>query len=406
MTTSGQTTFAPTTPGMNYRDGKLYFFKATRIKVVKVADGPQCWEKRKKDPVFRHVFPPPAISASAFKLVLQPSVTPDYVHWSAKVEAEFLSENLDQTIIEAMSRYKYEHWRMCALIMRVDGLDLVQSNPGLAYLVASNNLFAGRCQQPWRRARSMMRWKRTRILQQCGFSATSSVVKILSRIDPATLRYPLVANLRRVLCGPDLRARKHLCFLPRITPVVLRILGNSELLSRVTGGFLEELSRPDAEGKNRMTFMYNDVLRMTREMEVLPDHCRNVADLKRVHDRLVDDYNTSFFMKNVERVPLPPGPIPDLVSTSLTVEHIQDTVALARWAIQQQNCLASYHQIAMDGDVHLYRITAPEEASLSVVHRDGRWQIGEIAGKGNGPVGKETLQRVNTWACEFQYLRR
>jgi hypothetical protein len=392
--------FVPTSPGMNCRDGKLFLFKATVVTVVKVADGPQCWKKRKREPVFRPVFPPPAISASAFSLVLQPSVTPDYVHWSAKVEAEFLEKNLDRNILEAMARYRYEHWRMCALTMRADGLDLVQANPGLAYLVASNNLFAGRCCRPWRRARSMMHWKRTRILEQCGFPARPSVVKILSRIDPATLRYPTLVVLRRLLVRANPAARKRLGHLPRITPLVLRILATPSLAKFAEGGFLDELAQAAPSVHNAMSFMFNDALRMAREMDAPIGRCRGFDDLKRIHDRLVDDYNTSFFSENVAPATLPPGPIPDLVSASLTVEHIQDTVALARWAIQQRNCLASYHQSAMDGKIHLYRITAPEEASLSVVHRDGQWHLGEIAGKENAPVGEDTLRQINTWFCD------
>jgi len=378
---------------MNYRDGKLYYFKATKIKVVKVTDGPQCWEKRKGDPIFRHVFPPPAISEGAFKLVLQPATVPDYVHWTAKVEAEFLDGNIDRDILEAMSRYRYEHWRMCALAMRADGTEMIRANPGLAYLVASNNLFAGRCSQPWRRARSMMRWKRTRILGSCGFPDKESVVRIMSRIDPAILRYPLVVAIRRVLCGSDPRAKKQLTHMPRITLNGMRILNNPEWFSKVTGGFLAELVQPGNEG---MGIMFNEVLRMGRAIGEPLGQCRNWTDLRRIHDQLATETNQAI-IDDGERKPLPRPPIPDLVNKNFEIRHIADTIELAEWAQRQRNCLASYQQEALSGHFRFYRITKPEEASLSLVRRDGQWQINELAGKDNCPVSEMTRMLVENW---------
>jgi hypothetical protein len=396
MATSGQTMFTPATPGMNYRGGKLYIFKATRIKVVKVADGPRCWEKRKGDTVFRHVFPPPVISESAFMLALQSSDNQGYVHWTAKVEAEFLSGNIDRSIIEAMSRYKFEHWRMCALAMRANGLDLVCTNPGVAYLVASNNLFAGHCVHPWRRAREMVRWKRTRILESCGFPAKESVVRIMSRIEPATLRYPTLVVLRRLLGVTDSATRKRLGHLPRITPLTLRILGTPSLAKFAVGGLLDELAHAPPHAHNGMSVMFNDVLRMAREMDVPIGRCRGFDDLKRIHDRLVTAYNDTFLM--VERAMLPPAPIPEgVASDGFSIEHIDDTAELAKWAIKQNNCLASYHQAAISGEIHFYRITRPEDASLALIRQAGTWQVGQLAGQGNRPVGEATLRWVNTW---------
>jgi hypothetical protein len=367
--------------------------------VVKIADGPQCWEKAMDNPVFRRVFPPPMITKSAFRLVLRDGSVRGCNYRYARLEAEFLKRYLDLDLIKAMARYTFEHWRMCALAMRADGLDLVRTNPGLAYLVASNNLFAGRCKRPWHRARGMVRWKRTKILERCGFPATSSAVKIMSRIDPATLRYPVIDELRRVFAGSDLRARKYLCFLPRVTPVVTAILSESSQLARVTGGFLEEVSTLDDNAK--LIGMYYDIQRMVGEMECSKiGRFRRLADIARIHEMLVPKYNT-YFLGKVKRVSLPPGPIPDIVSAQLTVEHIRDTFELAAWGIRQHNCLASYHGIAMSGDVHLYRVTVPEEASLSLVHKDGRWTLDQLYGESNGPVMAYTRHLVDAWIRDY-----
>ena len=148
--------FKTPNPGINYKDGKLFLFEEERIVVMKIDDhGPRAWEKTVEEPFFKPAaFPNVGIFAA--RKIVSPPPEDEYIHWRDKEVMKFLNAHVDYPIIEQMAKFSHDKWQICGLAMRANGMDLIQSNPALAYIVALNNVFIGKCKKPWRRARSLM----------------------------------------------------------------------------------------------------------------------------------------------------------------------------------------------------------------------------------------------------------
>jgi hypothetical protein len=65
---------------------------------------------------------------------------------------------------------------------------------------------------------------------------------------------------------------------------------------------------------------------------------------------------------------------------------------------EQVNCVRTYAYRVAEGLVYIYRVLAPERATLSIMKRpDGSWRRSELAGYKNSIVRKETIRIIDTW---------
>jgi hypothetical protein len=92
--------------------------------------------------------------------------------------------------------------------------------------------------------------------------------------------------------------------------------------------------------------------------------------------------------------PYPPPPVPgtkDIIPLTST-EQLQDE----GWA--QGNCVATYQWRVLAGDTYIYKIMAPERATLAIVRgADGCWYRAELNGDGNCKVKPATERLVDMW---------
>jgi hypothetical protein len=72
--------------------------------------------------------------------------------------------------------------------------------------------------------------------------------------------------------------------------------------------------------------------------------------------------------------------------------------ALVEEGRKQHNCVAGYAERVAGGDTYIYRVLAPQRATLSLVRwPGGGWQIGELLQVGNQPVSAATRRLVQGW---------
>lgn len=65
--------------------------------------------------------------------------------------------------------------------------------------------------------------------------------------------------------------------------------------------------------------------------------------------------------------------------------------------------MATYATRVMSGDCYIYRVTAPERATLSIVYRaDGCWRRSELKGHRNRAVRAETIRVVDAWLRNYR----
>ena len=63
----------------------------------------------------------------------------------------------------------------------------------------------------------------------------------------------------------------------------------------------------------------------------------------------------------------------------------------------QKNCVAGYVRRVAHGNEFIYRVLAPERATLQVVQGRRGWRIGQLSGPENQPVSASTRVAVQNW---------
>jgi len=90
----------------------------------------------------------------------------------------------------------------------------------------------------------------------------------------------------------------------------------------------------------------------------------------------------------------PPPP----VSGTDSIVPLRAPQALVDEGRKQHNCVAGYAERVAGGDTYIYRVLAPQRATLSLVRwSGGGWQIGELLRAGNYPVSAATRRSVREW---------
>ena len=141
-----------------------------------------------------------------------------------------------------------------------------------------------------------------------------------------------------------------------------------------------------------------------RMQEDSPVTIRSCAHLHRVHDAHIERMNRTEF-RVVDPLPFPEPPLAPPCG-GLEVVPIRTELDLLQEGREQNNCVGSYASGIRAGIVYVYRVLAPERATLSIVPGGGgRWRLSEIRASHNRPVRPEFAQSAVNW-IEQQSLGR
>lgn len=290
------------------------------------------------------------------------------------------------------------HWHLLALLARVPGADeLAEGNLALAHAVASSWAFRSRPEpQPYRTARRIVQLRRPQIAEWLGFPARPAVVRVLAKVRPSALTVRGLHYLRRTLCSEPIP--KALLHLPSLDRCVLRIVTDPQLVAHVTHTFLEDANGDPAEsGLERLAYLLDDTLRMAGELGQRVGPLRSVKALRRVHDELAERPNLRA-NEELASIAIPPPPV---AGTDAIVPLVSGAELLAEGR-EMHHCVASYIRRVAAGQVYVYRVLAPERATLSLrSDRDG-WELEQIQGLANAPVEHETVLQVEAWLASMR----
>lgn len=290
------------------------------------------------------------------------------------------------------------HWHLITLLARVPGADeLAEGNLALAHAMASSWVFRPRSEsQPFRSARRVVRRRRPQIAEWLGFPARPAVVRVLAKVRPSALTVRGLLYLRRTLCSEPIP--KALLHLPSLDRCALRIVTDPQLVSHVTHSFLDDAnSDPTEAGLERVAYMLDDILRMAGELGQRLGPLRSVSELRRVHDELAESLNRSANEELASTI-IPPPPVAgtdEIVPLASAAEILVE-------GREMHHCVASYIRRVAAGQVYVYRVLAPERATLSLrSDRDG-WELDQLQGPGNAAVQHETVQQVQAWLARVR----
>lgn len=312
------------------------------------------------------------------------------------------AESFPPAIRQALSRFATRQWHMAKLAQLDGGLDLIKSNPGLAFCVASSWVFK-RNTHPWRSARRLLRLKRRDAAAWLGFPATESVVRLLGKVAPEACYAALLLNLRRAVNG-DLShdLLRALTFLPVLNADTLTLINSRTMLPRLTPALLRDIARrsllPDCTGEWRTLML--DSQRMLQRLPDAPEPgpLHSLTAYRRYHDALACQYNERFGHETEDRLddgsPLPPPPL----AGTLEIVPLSTPQEVHQEGVEQKNCVASYLDKVRRGHTYIYRVLAPQRATAEIAEQPpGCWRLVQLAGFKNRPVSQITWQAVESW---------
>lgn len=423
MTAPSTQAFVHATGHHGFRDDKYYRFTKTSVTVMAGWPRMLAWQRSARKPAWRMVRPdcgrpsldaPAACSGSC-------AISPDgersehcrrsegdclrahdpWLRWCTLIPLE---------IREAVAIYPERHWHLLSLAARCGqpAVDLMNSNPALAWALASSWVFrATPVQEPIRAARRLLAPGRSQldILAWLGFPATRAARRVLRKVDPRSIRVNSLLALHSGMRDPHVMQLLH--HLPTLNHGAIRLASDPALRPWVTPQLLRDvvttgnspygnMSRDRTEHHYANAAMQlQDCLRMLDFLEMDRRELRAVRTVHELGDRHEDLVHQ---MRNTDGVPrvrlnLPPAPFPGTAE----IIPLQSEQALLEEGRAMSHCVGSYGPLVADGSTAVYRVMAPERATLAIARQGDTWHISDLKLARNRDAAPATLRAVKQW---------
>ncbi|UTF51805.1 PcfJ domain-containing protein [Desulfomicrobium sp. ZS1] len=244
--------------------------------------------------------------------------------------------------------------------------------------------------------------RRVSILEMFSVNSSRSHLKFLSKIrDFSYLREDLDLLRRMLLDDEFLKKVRHS---RHINWPVLKVFLNQRYvmaLACAKGCLTAENCRDAFRFLGKVCVYIRDIRMMCRTTErAYPENeicaMKSAFQIKNLHDRIAEEINRKDRAAIIARYgeDLPPSPLKD----TKDIKHICKVGDLLDEGMEMKHCVGGYVDRVMGGDVFIYRVHAPERATMEV-HRlpDGKFRIEQVKLYRNGKVSKVTWDVLNGW---------
>jgi hypothetical protein len=310
-------------------------------------------------------------------------------------------------------------------------IDLALNNPVLAYALANSDQLRGtRPETAAVQALWYCQRKQRKLLEWLGFPDSEALVRLIRKIPPESASPFALRCLKNAVLA-DKRVSEMLTHLRVVNLAVLELVTNQRLLNLVTPKLLLEVSgKDDMPGEPSVGDMILGSLAILHQIapqrEIKP--FTTVRQVRRFQEETDSEYQAALRRKEeakqaaqrlaeeerrrqreeaqarrrrqrewraeVSRRPYPDPPVPgtrDIIPLT-SAEQLQIEGA------EQCNCVASYAWRVLQGGTYIYRVMAPERATLAIVRgADGCWCRSELKAKSNRKVRASTVALVDRW---------
>lgn len=303
-------------------------------------------------------------------------------------------ESIPIDVRRRAARFPQSQWSVLALERRVPGAgELVESNPALGFALA-NAWALCHVHRPFDLARRSIARRRRAIAEVLGFPGTEAVVRILAKVAVESLSVERLSALRELLRTGHATAIQWLYNLARINAGVIHLLSDESLRSRVTYGFVEEVSRRRRD--DEIPFV---VWGLAPALQRLTDsRCLlgSLAELKALtpQPRALDELTKTARLRDAPLVP--PIPSNDRVIELRTDSELKTEGLAMRSCLRWRSKRRAYLRRISGGRFALYRVERPR-ATLSLELVEGAWRISELFGPGNAVPTARLMRVVAHW---------
>ena len=330
---------------------------------------------------------------------------PDRVDAGANREAiDSFTAQIPAEIIELVSPFADHQWAMLRLLAyRTPALELARTNPVLAYCLANNFQFRSHVYKheiSWEQANYYARRKQKQILKFLGFPDTNIIVKLMKKIDTTEISIALLRLLKAALIedNPTVKLLSHY---KTITPGMLGLL-RTFITPLVTPRIVADVAKSERERfyshtADRLTDIQHMKNAAPVEVDVQPlQGMRAVADthetfLLQIRDAVAEHRRQQNYLGD-----------PPFEGTD-TIIPISTKDGLRLEGKHMKNCVGTYIDKVLRGEMYIYKVLAPQRATMSIIPQWGReWRCCELKLKCNKQPGTKTKDAVITWLREKQ----
>ncbi|GFK95305.1 hypothetical protein NNJEOMEG_03164 [Fundidesulfovibrio magnetotacticus] len=326
-----------------------------------------------------------------------PLACPDWTGGASHPVRRF-TEGVPVWALEVARPFRYGQTRLLRVLRAAPRMqDLARDDPHVFWLL-SDCLPEGR---PAERLKGLAHLRRRDILALALGSGSESMARLLRKLRNPSYE-PSDMDLLRRLFGSDLWTR--LRHLPRVDWQALKVVGREPRLlnCRCVQNLLSAAQeRNAARETSRLRELLQDIRRLARVMRLPAPESRieRLPDLEAVeayHDSLARTLSRKRRAEVEARYPgpFPPPPLPgdaDIVPVATVGELFDEGEAM-------RHCVASYVERVLWGACAIYRVLAPQRATLEVVIlEDGKCRLGQLKLSCNREASAETQARVRRW---------
>jgi len=402
VSTSDLLNTRPFVPGASFRNGRLVAFSSQGVVVVHAWPRLAAWVKTASRPQWRgcrphldvrsgRVYGPGNEPEKEFRVPVRPR---PLFHVGREETFRLFAETVPADLRNRIGRFRSRHWHLLALARRCPGgADLFETNPALAYAVASNWVFHP-VSDPMRSARSLVRCRQCVAAGRLGFPETESTARILARIPAGCVSISGLMYLRTAMRDPD--ALQLLRHCRRINVGVLRIVTDPALRPWASATLLAEVSaQPEEHLFPETALILRDTIVAGAEdpVALAPRPYRSLGQLARRHDALELGFVDRAMPAQWARLAFPPPPLPG----ALSIRPLGSPEELRIESREQYNCVVSYAPRVARGGVYIYSVLHPERATLELRRRGDRWALSQLRIARNGRASRATYDVVRAW---------
>ena len=392
-------------PGFRFYNGKLMITTDEQVRIIeswpdlkairKLTEN-KYWEKFV--PVVRLLRPKSASTIDSLGPGNVRSMALDPLHEKYLAFYHFRN-SIPPEITRQVERFSSRQWMLLSLCKRREhAKDLLEQNPALGFGVAHLGKFRPHISEPLATAAKVSAMRQRDMLGWINFPKTQAWVNILAKIPPEAVTLERLRSLGRAAIQPEVEDQlKHL---RSVNGWVVALVSERRFAGLVAPTLLAELTESTDDAIPQEAFhLLEEILSMAQRLPPRPNlqPIRNQETLRKRHQEVSAAFGQLLEREREENnLPLPPLPgTPEIVPLIYAEELIQE-------GCDQHNCVGSYTKWVHDGNGYIYRVLAPERATLSIIQgADGCWCIDQLKLACNKPAKPETYQVVRAWLNEY-----
>ena len=379
--------------GFRFKDGKLFLFDAESVSVIESWPslkalqkiGSSGWQE------FRPIFP--LLSPTGVEPEIDPALLPrESFHMAYQRRAAFRAFRsfIPEAIAKACEEIPGKQLTMLMLMQACSAAaELAQSNRALVFALSHPQYFRERF-STLQGAAIVAKRRQREIAAWLGFPDTDSAAKTLSKLAGASIFKESLRTLRSSMRSPN--GQKILSHLPRINAGVLGFMADEELCGTVPMPLLFEVAdNRDEDMQAQTALVWDHCVTMARE---LGESLRRPSSIQKLNE-----WHQVIWERWREKNPPWPKEFPKPPLAGIpTIQPILDEAGLIEEGKQQSNCVGYYGDRVRSGSVLIYKVLAPERATLSLVMSPGgQWVIGQLKLRSNQPCSELTKKHVIDW---------